>query len=96
MRERLEKWAREAAKDPWRAPWSGQRVSIVARIGAWFLTLCFLFATIYVTSPYIAGSKPLDLSIQDIANAVLFAYALALFSRVALTGRAPKGWVPWH
>jgi len=96
MRDRLSEWAKEAAKDPWRAPWSGQRVGLVARIGAGFLSVCFLFATIYLASPYVGGSKPLDLSIQDIVNAVLLAYGIELFTRVALTGRAPKGWMPWQ
>jgi hypothetical protein len=31
-----------------------------------------------------------------VANTLLFAYLIALFTRVALTGRAPKGWLPWH
>jgi hypothetical protein len=96
MRERLDKWAREAARHPWRAPWYGRRVSLVTRVGAGFLAACFLIATIYVSSPYVTGSKSLDLSVQDIANAALFAYALALFARVALTGHAPKGWMPWQ
>jgi len=96
MRDRLNERVKEAAKNPWRAPWSGQRVSLIARVGAGFLSACFLFATIYVVSPYVGGSKPLDLSVQDIANAVLFAYGIALFTHVALTGRTPKGWLPWQ
>jgi len=96
MRERLRTWAKEAARNPWRAPWSNQRVSVVMRIGAGFLSACFLLAAIYVASPYIGGSKPLDLSLPEVANMLLFAYLIALFTRVALTGRAPKGWFPWH
>lgn len=96
MRERLNEWAKEAAKNPLRALWSGQRASLISRIGAGFLSLCFLFAATYVVSPYVEGSRPLDLSILDIVNAVLFTYALALFARVALRGKAPQGWIPWQ
>jgi hypothetical protein len=96
MRNRLSEWANEAAQNPSRAPWSGQRVSLVVRLGAGFLSVCFLLAAIYVASTYIEGIKPIDLSLWDIANVVLFVYALALFTRVALTGRAPKGWIPWE
>ena len=89
-------WAKEAAKDPLRVPWSGERVSTVVRIGAAFLSLCFLAATIFGALPYVTGGKLLELSIEEAVNAFLFAYALVLFSRVALTGRAPASWLPWR
>ena len=96
MRDRLSRWAKEAAKDPRRAPWPGQRVSVIVRLGAAFLSIAFLFAMVYVAFPYLAGNKTIDLSLQEAANAMLFVYCLALFGRVALTGRAPTGWLPWN
>jgi hypothetical protein len=95
MGDRFSEWAKQSAKDPGRAPWSGQRVSLVARIGAGFLVLCFLGAAIYVAAPYVGGSRPIDPSLQEIASTVLFAYGIALFTRVAITGQAPGGWLPW-
>lgn len=96
MKRRLAEWAKEAAKDPWRAPWSGQRVSVITRIGGGFLTLCFALVALMVASPYAWGHKALELSFSELAHVVLFGYLIILFGRVAVTGHAPKTWVPWR
>lgn len=96
MRERLNKWVSEAVSNPWRAPWSGQRVGKDVRAGAVFLSACFLFVVIDVLLQYIAGDNPLDLSIKNIVVTVLYGYVATIFLRVALTGHSPKGWIPWR
>ena len=77
------------------APWSNQRVGLFVRVLAWVFVLTALF--VISSSIYFAIKEgiPNDLRLETIAVAFGTVYITALFARVAISGRAPSGWLPW-
>jgi hypothetical protein len=80
------------------APWTNQKVGVIARIGAVFIVLC-------VALPYVLAGKVMLKSLleinswQEAATALVavtvMPYMAVLCAYIAARGRAPSGWVPW-
>ena len=96
MRDGPNEDTRKAAADRWRAPWSGQRVSLAVRAGAGFFVIIGAVVALFLGSAYLTGGKALEVTLVDVAGALLAVYVSILFGRVAITGRAPRGWIPWQ
>jgi len=77
------------------APWSNQRVGLIVRVLAWVFVLTALFAISSFTYFSIKEGIPDDQTLESFAVAFGTLYITALFARVAISGRAPSGWLPW-
>ena len=86
----------EFFKQLFKAPWSNQKVGLLARLLA-FLFLAFGLFTV-CTYAYLVIFEGLSISISalDVVTVIAIIYMTLLFGRVALTGKAPKGWLPWR
>lgn len=79
-----------------KAPWSGDKVSTFIRILAWFFVLCATFAiggSIYFS--YKDGLPKIE-DFRGLFGAVSGVYLYFVFLKVALSGKAPLGWIPWR
>ena len=85
--------------DLWRlmraAPWSNQRVGIFIRILAWIYVLAAVFVVASVIYFTLKDGLPENLTLGAIGFALLYLYMMMLFARVAISGKAPSGWLPW-
>jgi hypothetical protein len=79
------------------APWTGERVRPFIRVLAWVFVLCAIVAfagllyALYKEGPPSSGRTG-----GSIFGTVAACYLLLVFLKVAITGRAPKGWMPWR
>jgi hypothetical protein len=84
------------------APWKGEKVSGFIRALAWVFIACALIAIGGMS--YFGFLKGEGLLIKGgIAEYLQFAfgftstcYIFLLFTKVALTGFAPRSWIPWR
>ena len=79
------------------APWSGERVGRVIRALAWVFVLCAIVAFAGVLhSAYTEGFPGSYQMGGSMFSAVAAFYLFLVFLKVALTGHAPKSWIPWR
>lgn len=77
------------------APWSNQPVRPFVRFLAWIFVACDVLALSLVGYFSAKEGIPREHMLFVIGGLALILYALFLFGRVALTGKAPSGWLPW-
>lgn len=79
------------------APWSGERVRPFIRVLAWVFVLCAIVAFAgLLHALYKEGPPSFDQIGGSVFGAVAAFYLLLVFLKVAITGHAPKGWMPWR
>ena len=84
------------------APWKGEKVSGFIRVLSWVFIVCALFAFGWMF--YFGLARGEGFSVESANTGFLeiaFGFASAcyiflLFTKVAVTGFAPKSWVPWR
>jgi len=78
------------------APWSGQKVGVIAKFLASVFVLCsFVALSAIVYYSFIEGvQKEHFLFVVGMSLGIL--YITILFGHVAIKGKAPKGWIPWR
>jgi hypothetical protein len=79
------------------APWNGEKVNSFVRILAIIFIICGLFA---FGSLLFALLEKGELTFSNIDFRMLIGilsapYCFLLFLKVAVTGHAPKSWIPW-
>ncbi|WP_445769231.1 hypothetical protein [Rheinheimera sp.] len=78
-------------------PWSGEKVGGFFRALAWVFVLC---ATVAFSSVLYALYKEGFHGVAQIDGsmfgAVIAFYLFLVFLKVAVTGHAPQGWIPWR
>ncbi len=85
----------EFFKQLFKVPWSNQKVGLLARVLAFlFVAFGLVSASAYVYLVIFAGLI-IEISALDIITLIGIVYMVLLFGRIALTGKAPKGWLPW-
>jgi hypothetical protein len=78
-----------------KAPWADQVVSPSVRVLAWIITACALFALSAAAYFTVLEGPPKEYIWQTIGMLSGAIYLTAVFIRVAISGRAPTGWLPW-
>ena len=79
------------------APWSGEKIGTFIRALAWIFVLCAIVAfSSFLYSQYKEGFHGFDQMGSSMFGAVAAFYLFLLFLKVAVTGHAPKGWIPWR
>lgn len=79
------------------APWSGERVKPFIRVLAWIFVSCAVIAfagSLYAL--YEEGPPSFDQMGGGVFGAIAALYLLLVFLKVAITGHAPRGWIPWR
>ena len=79
------------------APWNGEKVNLFIRSLAIIFVICALFAfgsLLYAlfesdVSPFT------DLDLRALFGMLAAPYCFLLFLKVAVTGHAPRTWLPW-
>ena len=79
------------------APWNGEKVSLFIRVLAIIFIACVIVA---LCSLLLASSNYSKLSYESLGFRDMFGllsapYCILLFLKVAVTGYAPKSWIPW-
>ncbi|MDP2486991.1 hypothetical protein [Pseudoalteromonas marina] len=79
------------------APWNGEKVSLFIRILAIIFIICGLIAFCSLLfALFERGNVNFDnLSFRDVFGILSVPYCFLLFLKVAVTGHAPKSWIPW-
>jgi len=78
------------------APWSGEKIRPFIRALAWLFVLCAIVAFIgMLYTLYKEGPPNLNQVAGSALGTIATFYLLLLFTKVAITGRAPTGWAPW-
>ena len=86
------------------APWNGEKVNLFIRSLAIIFIICALIALIALIALSsllfaLFESGEITLNILDFRSVfVMLAapYCFLLFLKVAVTGHAPKSWIPWN
>jgi hypothetical protein len=79
-----------------KAPWANQSVGPFMRLLAWIFVSCALCALGIAAYVTVQEGLPHENVIFTGGMLVGCTYLAAVFARVAITGRAPSGWVPWR
>jgi hypothetical protein len=79
------------------APWTGEKVSIVIRCLAIVFVLCAIiaFGIMFIDFFERGYGNFSNLDFISIIGMISAPYCFLLFLKVALTGYAPKSWIPW-
>jgi len=79
------------------APWNGEKVSLFIRILAKIFIICGLIAFCSLLFSFFErGNVSFDnLDFGAIFGMLSAPYCFLLFLKVAVTGHAPKSWIPW-
>ncbi|NMP33134.1 hypothetical protein HII17_16365 [Thalassotalea sp. M1531] len=80
------------------APWNGEKVNSFVRILAIVFIICGIFAfSSLVNALFETGEFGFsNLDFRMIIGMLAAPYCFLLFLKVAVTGYAPKSWVPWE
>lgn len=79
------------------APWSGERVNPIIRALAWIYVMCGIVAfagVLYVL--YLKGFPGFDIMNGSIFGIIAAFYLFLVFFKVAISGHAPRSWIPWR
>jgi hypothetical protein len=78
-------------------PWAGEKVNLVIRcLAIVFVILAIIAFGIIVISLFERDyDKFPNLDFTSIIGVISLPYCFLLFLKVALTGNAPKSWIPW-
>ena len=80
------------------APWNGEKVNLFVRILAIVFIICGIFAfgslayALFETGEFSFSNLDFRMLIGTISGP----YCFLLFLKVAVTGYAPKSWIPWR
>ena len=79
------------------APWNGEKVNSFVRVLAILFIICGIFAfSSLLYALFEAGGLTFNnLDFRMLIGMLSAPYCFLLFLKVALTGYAPKSWVPW-
>jgi Trk-type K+ transport system membrane component len=79
------------------APWKGEKVTPFIRILAIIFIICGLFAFCSLLYAFFErGNVSSDnLDFRSLFGMLSAPYCFLLFLKVAVTGHAPKSWIPW-
>tara|TARA_R110002033_G_C3879539_1_gene237921 strand:- start:149 stop:397 length:249 start_codon:yes stop_codon:yes gene_type:complete len=79
------------------APWNGEKVNFFIRSLAIIFIICALIAfSSLLFSLFESGEITLNiLDFRSVFGMLAAPYCFLLFLKVAVTGHAPKSWIPW-
>jgi nucleoside permease NupC len=79
------------------APWTGEKVNLIIRCLAIVFVICAIiaFGIILIGLLERDYAKFPNLDFGSIIGVISAPYCFLLFLKVALTGYAPKYWIPW-
>lgn len=79
------------------APWNGEKVNLFIRSLAIIFIICALIAfSSLLFALFESGEITLNiLDFRSVFGMLAAPYCFLLFLKVAVTGHAPKSWIPW-
>jgi hypothetical protein len=79
------------------APWSGEKVSLFIRVLAIIFIFCGLIVFCSLLFSFFERRNVSfdNLDFKNVFGMLSAIYCFLLFFKVAVTGHAPKSWIPW-
>ncbi len=80
------------------APWNGEKVNMFMRCLAIIFVICALVAFSGLLFSLLEEGEIIfdSIELRTVIGMVSAPYCFLLFLKVAVTGHAPKSWIPWQ